>query len=79
VHIQTPQQVIRMTTSERAWISSSVPRQKTRRQIRLSDAALVRKMKSYYGPEPLPSSEEIWGCDIFTEALNRGREAAKAE
>jgi hypothetical protein len=33
--------------------------------------ALFGKLKSYYGLDSVPTSMEIWGCDIFAEALCR--------
>jgi GT2 family glycosyltransferase len=36
-----------------------------------SDAALLGKLRSYYGEESLPRSEEIWGSDVFQSAMER--------
>lgn len=43
--------------------------EKSTRQGR-SDFALIRKLEAYYG-EDIPSSNELWGCPIFDEALER--------
>ena len=48
---------------------STVPRIETRKKVRRSDRALIRRLRSYYGDGPLPSSQELFGCDIFAEAL----------
>jgi len=36
-----------------------------------SDRALVEKLGAAYGKGLAPSSREIWGCDIFSDASNR--------
>ncbi len=51
---------------------STLPSLEVRRRIRRSDRALIRRLRAYYGDAPIPTSREIWGCDIFAEALARG-------
>jgi GT2 family glycosyltransferase len=36
-----------------------------------SDALLVEKLRRYYGSS-VPTSQTLWGCEIFSEALRRG-------
>jgi GT2 family glycosyltransferase/tetratricopeptide (TPR) repeat protein len=48
---------------------STVPRIETRKKVRRSDRALIRRLRAYYGDRPIPSSRELFGCDIFAEAL----------
>ena len=50
---------------------ASLDRLEVRRRIRRSDDALLRKLIAYYHPGPVPSSIEIWGSEIFTEAMSR--------
>ena len=56
---------------ERGVSFASLAHDRARKEIRKSDAALVRKLKSRFGPGHLPTSKDIWGNDIFSEALNR--------
>lgn len=42
-----------------------------RKKVRRSDRWLIRLMRAFHGDNPLASSQEQFGCDIFTEALNR--------
>jgi len=46
------------------------PQEETSKLIASSDAALLAKLKRYYGPG-LPTSNDIWACPIFDEAMNR--------
>jgi GT2 family glycosyltransferase len=56
---------------------ATVPSIETRKKVRRSDRALVRRMRAYYGERDLPSSQELFGCDIFAEALATAPEAQK--
>jgi GT2 family glycosyltransferase len=48
---------------------ATLPSIEKRKRIRRSDRALMRRLRAYYGDKPIPSSMEIWGCDIFAEAM----------
>ena len=48
------------------------PESETSKLIAASDAALVRKLIRFYGPN-LPTSCELWGCPIFDEAMAEAR------
>jgi GT2 family glycosyltransferase/tetratricopeptide (TPR) repeat protein len=48
---------------------ATLPKVETRILIRRSDRALLRRLKAYYGDKPIPSSQEIWGSDIFAQAM----------
>ena len=49
------------------------PKEETTALVAASDAILVDKLAKYYGRN-IPTSQTLWGCDIFEEALaRRGR------
>ena len=48
------------------------PREETSALVALSDAALVSKLKRFYG-QSVPTSMQLWGCPIFDEAFSRGQ------
>ena len=50
---------------------STVPRLETRRKVRRSDRALLHRLEAFYGKGRVPSSMELFACDIFAEALAR--------
>lgn len=50
---------------------ASLPPGKKEEYVHASDAAFVRKLQRYYGSTILPTSEQLFGCDIFDEALAR--------
>ena len=45
-------------------------------RVNLSDQALVAKLKAVYGERFLLSSQQLWGCDVFSAALLNDRESA---
>ena len=46
------------------------PRNEVSELVSLSDLALIRKLRAYYG-ETVPSSHALFGCDILQEALQK--------
>jgi GT2 family glycosyltransferase len=48
---------------------ATLPNLEARKMVRRSDRALLRRLKAYYGDRPVPSSQEIWGSDIFAQAM----------
>ena len=47
-----------------------LPKAETAALVARSDAILLEKLKRYYGAN-VPTSQSLWGCDIFSEALAR--------
>jgi len=58
---------------------ATLPKVEVRKMVRRSDRALYRRLKAYYGDNPIPSSQEIWGSDIFAHAMATVPEAIRAE
>jgi GT2 family glycosyltransferase len=52
---------------------ATLPSLEARKRIRQSDRALVHILLAYYDEGNIPSSMELWGCEIFAEALARPR------
>jgi GT2 family glycosyltransferase len=50
---------------------STVDNLETKKRVRRSDRALIRRLKVYYEGQPLPNSTDLWGCEIFDPALAR--------
>jgi GT2 family glycosyltransferase/tetratricopeptide (TPR) repeat protein len=50
---------------------ASLPGPERGQRQRRSDAALLRKLETFYGDSSIPSSDELWGTPIFDEAFYR--------
>jgi len=50
---------------------ATLPSLETRKLVRRSDRALLQRLRAYYGEDGVPSSMELFGSDIFAEALSR--------